>query len=315
MKRLLAFLCIFILTVSLFGCGKTSQQSDDAGISVVTTIFPAYDFARAVIGDDGSVSMLIKPGTEIHTYDPTTADIAKIQACDVFIYNGGEADAWVDTVLDSIDTGHMTIIRMMDAVTPVEEEAVEGMAATEQETHDATEIEYDEHIWTAPANAILIVNAIRDAMCKLDPINTEAYCENSDAYVLQIQNVQEEITTIVAQAKHKTIVVGDRFPFRYFVEEFGLDYRAAFNGCSEDTEASASTIAYLIDTIEQNNLSAVFYIELSNQQIAKTISEQTGAQMLELNSCHNISQENFDSGLNYVDIMKQNAENLRIGLN
>ena len=315
MKRILAFLCIFILTVSLFGCGKTSQQSDDAGISVVTTIFPAYDFARAVIGDDGSVSMLIKPGTEIHTYDPTTADIAKIQACDVFIYNGGEADAWVDTVLDSIDTGHMTIIRMMDAVTPVEEEAVEGMAATEQETHDATEIEYDEHIWTAPANAILIVNAIRDAMCKLDPINTEAYCENSDAYVLQIQNVQEEITTIVAQAKHKTIVVGDRFPFRYFVEEFGLDYRAAFNGCSEDTEASASTIAYLIDTIEQNNLSAVFYIELSNQQIAKTISEQTGAQMLELNSCHNISQENFDSGLNYVDIMKQNAENLRIGLN
>ena len=314
MKRILAFLCIFILTVSLFGCGKTLQQSDDAGISVVTTIFPAYDFARAVIGDDGSVSMLIKPGTEIHTYDPTTADIAKIQACDVFIYNGGEADAWVDTVLDSIDTGHMTIIRMMDAVTPVEEESVEGMEA-EQEAHDATEIEYDEHIWTAPANAILIVNAIRDAMCKLDPINTEAYCENSDAYVLQIQNVQEEITTIVAQAKHKTIVVGDRFPFRYFVEEFGLDYRAAFNGCSEDTEASASTIAYLIDTIEQNNLSAVFYIELSNQQIAKTISEQTGAQMLELNSCHNISQENFDSGLNYVDIMKQNAENLRIGLN
>ena len=314
MKRILAFLCVFILTVSLFGCGKTSQQSDDAGLSVVATIFPAYDFARAVVGDDGSVSMLIKPGTEIHTYDPTTADIAKIQACDVFIYNGGEADAWVDTVLDSIDTSHMTIICMMDAVTPVEEETVEGMEA-EQEAHDATEIAYDEHIWTAPANAILIVCAIRDAMCKLDPINTEAYCENSDSYVLQIQDVQQEIKTIVSQAKHKMIVVGDRFPFRYFAEEFGLDYRAAFNGCSEDTEASASTIAYLIDTIEQNDLSAVFYIELSNQQIAKAISEQTGAQMLELNSCHNISQKNFDSGLTYADIMKQNAENLKIGLN
>ena len=314
MKRILAFLCVFILTVSLFGCGKTSQQSDDAGLSVVATIFPAYDFARAVVGDDGSVSMLIKPGTEIHTYDPTTADIAKIQACDVFIYNGGEADAWVDTVLDSIDTSHMTIICMMDAVTPVEEETVEGMEA-EQEAHDTTEIAYDEHIWTAPANAILIVGAIRDAMCKIDPTNIEAYCENSDSYVLQIQDVQQEIKAIVSQAKHKMIVVGDRFPFRYFAEEFGLDYRAAFNGCSEDTEASASTIAYLIDTIEQNDLSAVFYIELSNQQIAKAISEQTGAQMLELNSCHNISQKNFDSGLTYADIMKQNAENLKIGLN
>ncbi|MFA0815292.1 MAG: metal ABC transporter substrate-binding protein [Anaerofustis sp.] len=314
MKKLVCIICSAILAVSLFGCGKTEDTTKDAGISVIATIFPAYDFARAVVGDDGSVSMLIKPGTEIHTYDPTAADIAKIERCDVFIYNGGEADAWVDTVLDSIDTSRMTIIRMMDAVTPVEEETVEGMES-EKTDSSSNETEYDEHIWTSPANAILIIKEIRDAMCTLDPINTEAYCENSDAYILQIQDVQQEIQTIVSQAKHKIIVVGDRFPFRYFVDEFGLDYRAAFNGCSEDTEASASTIAYLIDTIEENKLSAVFYIELSNQQIATAISEQTGAQMLELNSCHNISQEDFDSGMTYVDIMKQNAENLRIGLN
>lgn len=212
----------------------------------------------------------------------------------------------------------------MDAVKPVAEETVEGMEAeapevatetTPKEAEPAeTEIEYDEHIWTSPKNAILMVNEIAVALAETDTTNAVIYTNNAAEYTAQIQAVDDEIAGIVAASTNKLLVFGDRFPFRYFVDEFGLEYKAAFPGCSTDTEASAGTLAYLMNTIKEQNIKYVYYIELSNQNIARAISEQTGAQQLQLHSAHNVTKDDFEAGITYVSIMQQNAENLRKGL-
>ena len=318
-KIILRILSVILLAIALVGCVqkentdfKDTMKSDDK-ISIVATIFPQYDFTRAIVGDKADLTMLIKPGGETHSYDPSPGDIIKIQNADVFIYIGGENDEWVNTILESMDTSNKKIIRLMDSVRAVEEETIEGME-TEEHDHEE-EVEYDEHIWTSPKNAILMINAITDIICEMDGRNADTYKQNAAAYTAQIQEVDNEITEIVDHATHKLLVFGDRFPFRYFADEFGLDYRAAFNGCSTETEASAATLAYLIDTVKKNNMSHIFYIELSNQNIAKVISEQTGAKMLLLHSCHNVSKDDFQAGATYLSLMKQNAAHLRKGLN
>ncbi|WP_303866113.1 metal ABC transporter substrate-binding protein [Acetobacterium wieringae] len=323
-KRIVAFIVLLILAVGVTGCTQntSAKNVDRAGkLSIVTTIFPVYDFARAIAGDQAELTMLVKPAAEVHSYDPSPADIIKIQEADVFIYIGGENDAWVNSILESMDTSNKKIIRLMDAVNPVEEETVEGMEAEEEEvvaetnkTASTEEIEYDEHIWTSPKNAILMVNEIAAALAEIDTQNAAVYTQNADNYTAQIQAVDDEIAGIVAAAPNKLLVFGDRFPFRYFVDEFGLDYKAAFPGCSIDTEASAGTLAYLMNTIKENNIKYVYYIELSNQNIAKAISEQTGAGLLQLHSAHNVTKDDFDAGATYVSIMQQNVENLRKGL-
>jgi len=323
-KKIISILLGLFLIASFAGCSKSanSDNASDSQLKIVATIFPAYDFARAISKDTADVQMLIKPGMEIHSYDPSPADILEIQNCDVFIYNGGEADAWVDSILESMDTSNMTIIRMMDFVDAVEEETKEGMQEEEHEHEEGEEedeheegIEYDEHIWTSPKNAVKIINGILKATCEADDANKSVYEKNAEFYIKDIEEVDEEIQQIVNEAKHKIFIIGDRFPLRYFADEFGLDYRAAFNGCSTETEASAATIAYLIDSVKENKVSAVFYIELSNQNIAKAISEQTGTEMLLMHSCHNVTADEFAQGATYVSIMKQNAVNLKKGLN
>ena len=256
MKKLISIiiLAVFVVT-ALIGCTKNtsttvkSETTTVKKISIIATIFPPYDFTRAIVGDKADLSMLVAPGTEIHSYDPSPADIIKIQKADVFIYIGGEGDAWVDRVLGSMDISNKKIIKLMDFVNPVEEEAVEGMEAEKEEDGSEAEIEYDEHIWTSPKNAVKITNAIADTLCAIDILNTEIYKQNAKSYVGEIEKVDTEIQNVVDNGRMKMIVVGDKFPFRYFVDEFGLKYRAAFNGCSTETDASAKTIAYLIDTV------------------------------------------------------------------
>jgi ABC-type metal ion transport system, periplasmic component/surface adhesin len=284
-----------------------------AGISVVTTIFPSYDFARAVAGGLADVTMLIDPGAEVHTFDPTTQDIIKIQNCDVFVYIGGENDEWVDTVLESMDTTGRTVVRLMDAVTPVEEETVEGMQAGEPGGAGG-EVEYDEHIWTSPKNAMLMIGAISDALCEIDGANADVYAKNAQSYTDEIRQVDRRIQSVVDNAQNKLIVVADRFPFRYLADEFGLSYCAAFSGCSSETEVAAGTLSYLINQVRENGISYVYYIEFSNRQVAQAVCEQTGAQMLLLHSCHNVSKDDFEAGVTYLSLMRQNAVNLEKGL-
>ena len=317
-KFMIYMLTALLVSAALAGCTANStagqNTANDGKLSVVTTIFPPYDFARAVAGDLADVSMLIDPGAEVHTFDPTTDDMMKIQNCDVFIYIGGENDAWVDTVLGSMDTKGKTIVRLMDAVKPVEEETVEGMQAEHEETGTDSP-EYDEHIWTSPKNAMLMVNAIAEAMGKADSAHSDAYTKNASDYNAKIKQVDERIQSVVDKAQRKLIVVADRFPFRYLVDEFGLEYYAAFSGCSAESDVSAGTLAYLINKVKDNNIPYVYYIEFSNKQVAQAVSEQTGAQMLLLHSCHNVTKADFDAGVTYVSLMQQNADNLEKGLN
>jgi zinc transport system substrate-binding protein len=285
-------------------------QGDPGKITVTATIFPPFDFVRAIAGDRVNLSMLLPPASESHSFEPTPRDIITVQNSDVFIYVGGDSDAWVERILGSMDTSAMTIVSLMDIVDVVEEEVVEGM----EEEAEEEEAAYDEHVWTSPQNAALIVGAIADTLCGVDAANAEFYRRNADAYISEINGVDAAFQAEVDNAVRKTIVFGDRFPFRYFAERYGLSYFAAFPGCSTETEASAATVAFLIDKIRAEKIPVVFHIELGNERMADTIAEETGAEKLLLHACHNISKRDFEGGVTYVDLMKQNVDNLRRAL-
>ncbi|NLI54821.1 MAG: zinc ABC transporter substrate-binding protein [Clostridiales bacterium] len=320
--KLTALALVLLLALSvLAACApKTAQSEPDGGISIVSTIFPSYDFARQITaGTNAQVTMLLQPGEEVHSYDPTSQDIIRIQNADLFLYVGGENDAWIDSVLSGLDKSVHTF-RMMDYVTLYEEELVEGMQPEEEDPAEqaagaAEEHEWDEHVWTAPVNAVAIVKAMTAELIAVDPANAAAYQANSDAYVTQLEALDQSFRDVVDTAARKTVVFADRFPARYFVEEFGLDYYAAFPGCSAETEASAATIASLIDHVNAENIPAVFYIEMSNRQMADTVSEATGAKELLFHTCHNVTKAEFESGATYLSLMQNNVEALKEALN
>ena len=319
--KIFALMLAMLLALSvLAACApKTTGTATDDGISIVATVFPAYDFARQITaGTNATVTMLLQPGEEVHSFDPTSQDIIRIQNADLFAYVGGENDVWVDSVLSGLDQSVHTF-KMMDFVTLYEEELVEGMQPEEEEpttdTAGAAEKEWDEHVWTAPVNAISIVKAMTAELVKIDPENAATYQTNSDAYVKQLEALDQSFWDVVNTAAHKTVVFADRFPVRYFVEEFGLKYYAAFPGCSADTEASAATIASLIDHVKAENIPVVFYIEMSNQQMANTVSEETGAKTMLFHTCHNVTKAEFESGATYLSLMQNNVEALKAALN
>lgn len=306
-------LCVFLL----LGCNNINNAQKDNKLSVVTTIFPQYDFVREIAGDNVNLSMLLKPGSESHSYEPTPKDIITIQNCDVFIYVGGEAEKWADDILDSIDTKNIKIVSLMECVDIVEEEIVDGMEHEHEDdinhedelSHDE-EIEYDEHVWTSPKNAIKIANKISEVLSSLDEKNKEKYNKSTKEYITKLEELDSLFKGIINDYSRKTLVFGDRFPFRYFADEYGLDYYAAFPGCSTETEASAATVSFLINKVKDDNIPVVFYIELSNEKMADTICEATGAKKLLLHSCHNITKEDFDKGISYLYLMESNANNL-----
>lgn len=319
---LLINIVMIIGTMGFTGC--SSNKENDGKLNVVTTIFASYDFTRQIVKENGNVTMLLPPGAETHSYEPTPQDIIKISESDVFIYIGGENDQWVDEILDTIDTENIKIIKLMDLVETVEEEIVEGMEAEEdheegEATNDAhehdEETEWDEHVWTSPKNAITISKALAKEFEEIDKDNAKVYEENLDSYVSTLTQLDSEFEEVINNSKRDVMIFGDRFPIRYFVEEYGLKYYAAFPGCSSETEASASTVAFLIDKVKQENIPVVFKIELSTGNIANTISEATGAKVLTFYACHNLSKEDFDNGKTYVDFMRDNLKNLKEALN
>ncbi|MDR2178477.1 MAG: zinc ABC transporter substrate-binding protein, partial [Treponema sp.] len=475
--------------------GRRDAGRVEGKVNVVTTIFPPYDFVRAIAGDKAALTMLLPPGAESHSFEPTPQDIIKVQNCDVFIYVGGESDAWVETILESMDTGGMEIITLMDCVEVVEEVIVEGMQDEEEghshgheeftradikdraltdwagdwqsvyphlldgtldpvwehraeegdktvrelfeenkahyvtdvdrititadsmsfyrngvpvtarydyrgsavtdtgdgdlwvrykfeaagnppegapryvmfsdhlhapaksehfhvyasnnsfdelmadtdpvnyptyypaamtkgdivaemigHGHGEEEAEYDEHVWTSPRNAKLIVRKIADVLKQRDPANAAEYERNTASYLAKLTELDASFQALVNGAKRKTIVFGDRFPFRYFADAYGLDYFAAFPGCSTETEASAATVAFLINKVRSENIPAVFHIELSNEKITDTICGETGARKLLLHAAHNVSKRDFDRGATYYGLMSANIQNLRAAL-
>ncbi len=308
MKRLMALLAALIM---LCGCsagkGESSEKLSEK-LSVVTTIFPAYDFARQVFGDTAEVTMLLKPGTESHTYDPTARDIVKINDCDLFIFNGGESDSWVEGILEAAE-GVRTLC-MMDVVEALEEEHIEGM---EEETHEHEKTdgaEYDEHIWTSPKNAVKIVESIKSAAVEIAPENKELYSDATDKYIGEINELDSDFKQLL-DGESRYFVFGDRFPLLYFFREYGLNYCAAFPGCGSETEPSARTIGFLLNKLDGDAVRTVFYIELSNHKLADTLAAEKGIGAEEFHTCHNITAEDFAAGETYVSLMRRNYKMLK----
>ena len=264
-----------------------AAAEENSRLQVVTTIFPHYDFSRQIGGDCADVAMLLKPGEEVHSYEPTPQDIKTIQNSDLFIYVGGENDVWVDNILDSVkeDGKGPRAVRLLDLVETYAEEHLEGMMeekghsheheeAGEEEDHDhGHEHEPDEHVWTSPENCVILIEKLTDIFCDTDPANAAVYRANGNACRTSFEELDAEYREMAAGAARRTILFGDRFPFRYLAEELGLTCYAAFSGCSSESEPSAATIAFLIDKAYEERLPVVFQIEFSNGNIARAICE------------------------------------------
>lgn len=357
---------VFIVTISMIlgmaGCGKTTEKEDNYRLKIVTSLFPYYDMARAVIGDVKAIDlkMTVTPGQDSHSFEPTPSDVIQMENADVLIYNGGSLETWIDTLLDSLNNKNQIQMKMMDYVDVLNEEIVEGMD-TRFEEHDHDEHghkednhnkenhkedshseenhkednhsedssndsefhnedseeeheETDEHIWTSPVNEIIMTEKICETLSKALPEEKENFQKNAENYISQLKELDNEFRTIVENAKINEIIFADKFPLQYFAKEYGLKYYAAFPGCGSDMEPSAKTIGFLVDKIKEDNIKAVFYLELSSHIVADAIETDTGAKPLQFNSCHNITQKQFDSGVTYVDLMKENVNNLKIAL-
>lgn len=300
----------YICCIAILLCGCTAEMSEmnKEKISVITTIFAPYDFVRQIGGDRVSVKMLLHPGADSHSYEPSPKDIVRISDCDLFIYTGGENDEWVNGLLKN--NKGINTLKMLDCVDTVDEEIKDGMAGHEHGGHG----EADDHVWTSPENAIKIAEKICGQLCAKDPENAGYYTENASVYKAELEKTDSEFREIIKNAKRKTLIFGDRFPARYFVEEYGLDYYAAFPGCSSSVEANPKTVEYLINKIKTEKIPSVFYIELSDKRMAKVLTEETGAKMLLFHSAHNVSAEDFKNGITYLEIMKNNEKALKEAL-
>ena len=300
MKKILG---LFLVLICLSGCSSNNSKDN---ITIISTSFPGYDFVRAITKDSNIVvKMLIKPGVEIHHFEPTPKDIINIESSNLFVYVGGDSDEWVSNLLK--DMNKDKTIKLMDLVDLTNEELKEGMEGD-------NEVEYDEHVWTSPINAIKIINKLKDEIISIDSINKELYEKNANEYIKELYSIDSEIRNIVAMSNRKEIIFGDRFPIKYFTDEYNIDYYAAFKGCSHETEASAKTIAFLINKVKEDDIPVIFKVELSNGKIANTIGKETNTKVLEYNSAHNITMDYFNSGITYIDIMKKNIEVLKEAL-
>ncbi len=319
MRRLLSGLLALALAASLTACGQPPLP-EDGKTQVVCTLFPYYDFARQIGGDDVDVTLVVPAGRETHSFEPTPMDVIRISQADVFIYNGGESEQWVADILDAAGEDIPCVLSMMDAAELHEEELVEGMqsgtSAHDHHDHDedGEEIEYDEHIWTSPVTAMALCRAITDGLCQADPDHADSFRARLADYLAALETLDGTFRQIVAEGSRDLLVFGDRFPLLYFCREYGLDYRAAFHGCAGDTEPSLTTLKYLIDLVNEQHIPVVYTIELSSRKVAKAIAETTGAQVRTFHSCQTVSRAEFDAGVTYLQLMEANADVLREGL-
>lgn len=349
MKKFISILVAAVMAAScLSACGQvnsaaleTEQSVSDANLStseesqsendnnktekleIVTTIFPEYDWVRQIAGDkvsDMDITMLLDNGVDMHSYQPTADDIMKISGCDLFIYVGGESDEWVNDALKEAVNKDMQVIDLLDVLGEQVkmEELVEGMQDAEhEEEEEHEEKEYDEHVWLSLKNAETLCDAIAEALGNADPDNKAVYDTNKAAYIDQLVSLDNQYREVVDQASMKTLLFGDRFPFRYMVDDYGLSYYAAFAGCSAESEASFETISFLAKKIDELGLKYVMTIEKSDQKIAKTIIENTqnkDQSILTLDSMQSTTSADVANGMTYLSIMEGNLNILKEAL-
>ena len=314
--------CLLALILLLSGCSSAPADNDDPRLQVVCSLFPYYDFVRAIGGEHVNATLLVPAGRETHSFEPTPLDVITMSRADVFIYNGGESEYWVHEILESSGDTIAYTLCMMDHIDALEEEIVEGMQGASEHDHDHDheedehhhEISYDEHIWTSPVGAKELCRAICETLCAADSAHAADYRASLDAYLAQLDALDQAFRAVVSDAQRCTLVFGDRFPLLYFCKTYGLDYRAAFHGCAGDTEPSLATLKYLIDKVNGEGIPVVYTIELSSRKIANAIAETTGAEVRTFHSCQTVSRAEFDAGVTYLELMWRNVDVLKEGL-
>ena len=327
MKKITALLLAFFMLVgALAGCGKQNDTNQTDKLSIVTTIFPEYDWVREILGekaDNAEITMLLDNGVDLHSYQPTADDIVKISDCDLFIYVGGESDEWVEDALRNAANGNMKVINLLEVLgdSVKTEEIVEGMQEAEHEHEDAEEHEHeeeaDEHVWLSLKNAKMLVRVISKALQELDPDSKDIYAANADAYVKKLSALDAEYQAAVDAASNKTILFGDRFPFRYLVDDYGLHYYAAFVGCSTETEAGFETISFLAKRVDEWKLPCVLTIEGAQHKIAETVVRNTTAKnqrVLTMDSMQSTTSKDVKNGTTYLSVMEKNLSVLKEAL-
>ena len=303
MKRILLILFCAALLLSAPACG--SVKTDSGKPTVVCTIFPQYDFVRQIAGDRVNLIMLCKPGSEIHGFDPSLAEMTTILNADLLIYVGGETDRWVSELLEKSDRD-IRAVALVDLCDTVDEEHVLGMQGEAEDEPEA-----DEHVWTSLPNAIRIIEGLTETLSEMLPDEADAMRDNAAAYTKELSALDEEYRAVMEHAQRRTVVFAERFPFRYLCEELGLSYYAALPGCSSNEEVAPSTLAFLIRRVREEQIPGVFYIEFSDERIADAIRASTGCETWLLHSCHNVSRADFEAGVTYLDLMRANLESIK----
>ena len=313
-----ALLCTGIL-LSLSACGGKENNQDSGKLKIVTTVFPSYDFARQIAGDKAEIKMLLPVGTETHHYDPTPSDMIAVKDCDVFIYIGGSNESWAEKLLSDTDREKVKVVKLIDSIDDLSPSIAnsghnhEGDEHSEDK-HSHNENDYDQHIWTSPKNAKIMLDVISDALCEADAENSDSFKANKEKYEGEITSLQNDFKAASEITGEKILVFADKFPFTYLAKEFGFNCLAAFSSCSDESEPSAATVAMIIDEIKAHKISTVFYLHFSSKKVADNICNETGATAYPLHTCHNVSKEEFDNGESYVSLMRKNLENIKKAL-
>jgi len=294
---------LFIFSVLLTSCVKMDAPRSGGRLKIVATLFPQYDFARQIAGDKADVVLLLPPGTESHSFDPKPSDMLEINNADLFIYTGKDMEPWAESLIKGATNKNLSVVDCSENIELIQDNDGEH-------DHGA-----DPHIWLDPTRSEKIVDAIRAALCEKDPDNSDFYAQNAEDYKKLLQKLDSDISGVIANAKRKVIVFGGRFSYIYFLTHFNLDYITAYDSCSVNAEPSVARIAEVIDFIKKNNIPCIYYEELSDPKVAKSIAEETGVECLLFSTAHNVTKDEFDNGVTFLDIMYANLENIKKGLN
>lgn len=303
-RKILSVSAAFAVMLTACAC-NTADSTENDGLKIITTNFPPYDFVKQISGGEIIPEMLLSGGQDSHSFEPTAQQIIEISEADIFICTGGESDTWVDEILMSMDSD-VTVIKMMDCVEPLCSDEHDH----EEEEHHHDHSEYDEHVWTSPKNAMKIAETIKEVMCEADPENADAYKGGYSELYSSLLTLDHELTN-AADNLAAPLIFGDRFPFLYMAHDYGIEYYAAFSGCSSETEPSAAKMTELIEAAKANNVKTIFYVEFSTQKVADTVAEAAGASTALFHSCHSVSDEDLQNGESYVSLMRKNIAKLK----
>lgn len=295
------------------GCQSSVPTPQPERIQVIATVFPQYDFARTIAGEYADVTLLLSAGQEMHNYEPTPLDVANISRCDIFLRIGGESEVWTETLLEALDTSRMDVVTLMDCIeTPLaEEEEHHHHHGHGHDDHEAEEeghaAEFDEHIWNSPVNAMAMVQEVTNALCRADAAHEAYFRQNAADYMAELEILDENFRALTADMEHEpTLVIADKFPFRYLAAEYDFHYAAAFSGCSSETEPTVEALHTLTEECEAHDIASVFYLEFSSAKIADRVCDMTGARAVMLHPLHNISARDMQQGTSFLTLMTEN---------